>query len=34
MVITYLTPNIATLSVPFLRFGRFPFGTRATIGDS
>ena len=33
MVIRKLTPNITTLSVPFLRFGRIRIGGRATIGN-
>ncbi len=32
MVIRDVTPNVVTLSVPFLRFGRFPIGGRGTIG--
>lgn len=31
MVIRDLTPNIVTLSVPFLRFGKVPIGGRGTI---
>ncbi|RDL41537.1 Uncharacterized protein BP5553_01516 [Venustampulla echinocandica] len=31
MVIRELVPNVTTLSVPFLRFGRIKFGGRATI---
>ena len=31
MVIRDVTPNIATLSVPFARFGIFKVGGRATI---
>ncbi|RFU30362.1 hypothetical protein B7463_g5979, partial [Scytalidium lignicola] len=31
MVIRDVTPNITTLSLPFLRFGRFKIGGRATI---
>jgi hypothetical protein len=34
MVIREITPNVTTLSVPFLRFGRIKFGGRATIGTS
>jgi len=32
MVIREIAPNVTTLSVPFLRFGRIKFGGRATIG--
>lgn len=32
MVIRSVSPQITTLSVPFLRFNRFKFGGRATIG--
>lgn len=32
MVIRDLTPNVVTLSVPFLRFGVFKVGGRGTIG--
>lgn len=32
MVIRDITPNIATLSVPFARYGIFKVGGRATIG--
>lgn len=32
MVIRDVTPNVTTLSVPFLRFGMIKFGGRATIG--
>ncbi len=32
MVIRDVTPNVVTLSVPFLRFGRIPVGGRGTIG--
>jgi hypothetical protein len=31
MVIRNITPNIVTLSVPFLRFGKLPIGGRGTI---
>jgi hypothetical protein len=34
MVIRDIAPNVTTLSVPFLRFGRIKFGGRATIGIS
>lgn len=33
MVIRDVTPNIVTLSVPFLRFNRIPIGGRGTIGE-
>ena len=33
MVIRSVTPNITTLSVPFLRFGRIRIGGRGTIGE-
>jgi hypothetical protein len=32
MVIRDITPNVVTLSVPFLRAGHIPIGGRATIG--
>jgi hypothetical protein len=32
MVIRQVSPAITTLSVPFLRFGRFKIGGRGTIG--
>lgn len=32
MVIRNITPNIVTLSVPFLRYGLFRVGGRGTIG--
>jgi hypothetical protein len=32
MVIRNITPNIATFSVPFARFGRIPVGGRGTLG--
>lgn len=32
MVIRSVTPNITTLSVPFLRFGHIRIGGRGTIG--
>ncbi|KAK4102164.1 hypothetical protein N658DRAFT_506376 [Parathielavia hyrcaniae] len=31
MVIRDVTPNVVTLSVPFLRFGKFPVGGRGTL---
>lgn len=34
MVIRQITPNVVTLSVPFLRFGRLKIGGRGTIGES
>jgi hypothetical protein len=34
MVIRDVTPNIVTLSVPFLRFGLLRIGGRGTIGKS
>jgi len=34
MVIREITPNVTTLSLPFLRFGRIKIGGRATIGNS
>lgn len=33
MVIRDVTPNVVTLSVPFLRFNRIPIGGRGTIGE-
>jgi hypothetical protein len=33
MVIRSVTPNITTLSVPFLRFGRIRIGGRGTVGE-
>lgn len=33
MVIRDITPNITTLSVPFMRFGVFEIGGRCTIGE-
>jgi len=33
MVIRSVTPNITTLSVPFLRFGHIRIGGRGTIGE-
>lgn len=32
MVIRNVTPEIVTLSVPFLRFGKIKLGGRATLG--
>ncbi len=32
MVIRNITPNIVTLSLPFLRFGTIKVGGRGTIG--
>ncbi len=32
-VIRSVTPNITTVSLPFLRFGVLKFGGRATIGE-
>lgn len=32
MVIRNVTPEVVTLSVPFLRFGRIKIGGRATLG--
>ena len=32
MVIRNVTPNIATFSVPFLRFGTMRIGGRGTLG--
>jgi len=34
MVIREVVPNVTTLSVPFLRFGRIKVGGRATVGTS
>lgn len=33
MVIRNVSPMITTLSIPFLRFNKFKFGGRATIGE-
>ena len=33
MVIRKVTPDIVTLSVPFLRFGRIKLGGRGTLGS-
>jgi len=32
MVIRHVTPDIVTLSVPFLRFGMIKLGGRGTLG--
>ena len=34
MVIRKVTPDITTLSVPFLRFGHIKVGGRGTLGTS
>jgi hypothetical protein len=34
MVIRKVTPDITTLSVPFLRFGKIKIGGRGTLGVS
>jgi hypothetical protein len=34
MVIRDVTPNVVTLTVPFLRFGKIPIGGRGTISMS
>ncbi len=34
MVIRNVTPNVATFSVPFLRFGKIKIGGRGTVGTS
>lgn len=34
MVIRNVTPNIATFSVPFARFGSIKIGGRGTLGES
>lgn len=33
MVIRNVAPEVVTLSVPFLRFGRIKLGGRATLGN-
>ena len=34
MVIRNISPNVVIFSVPFLRFGLFKVGGRATLGES
>lgn len=34
MVIRNITPNIATFSVPFARFGKLKVGGRGTLGTA